>query len=144
MTRKSATLVSVQLICIAVLVVTGRVIPQQLGPFVMMCAGVALIVWAVVKIRFYNLRIEPEPSKEAKLITSGPFRFIRHPMYSGGTLIGLAWVWDELSLLRLFVFVILFIDFLVKLHYEERLLTERFPEYLDYKKRTKRLVPLVY
>ena len=144
MTNKSTVLVSVQLICIAVLVVKGPVIPQQPWPLIVMCAGVALIVWAVAKIRFYNLRIEPEVAEQARLITSGPFRFIRHPMHSGGTLIGLAWVWDEFSPLRLFVFVILFIDFLVKLHYEERLLTERFPEYLDYKKRTKRLVPLVY
>ena len=144
MTRKSAMLVSVQLVCIVILVVTGPVIPRQLWPLIAMCAGITLIVWAVAKIRFYNLRIEPEPSKESRLITSGPFRLIRHPMYSGGMLIGVAWVWNDFSLLRLFMLVILFVDFLVKLHYEERLLTERFPEYAEYMKRTKRLVPFVY
>ena len=144
MSRTSVALVTTQLICIALLVVTGPVIPQKFPALVLLCAGVALILWAIGMIGFYNLRIEPEVSQHAKLITRGPFAVIRHPMYSGGILISTAWVSNEFSVLRLIIAVILVTDFMVKLRYEEGLLKARFPEYGTYMKGTKRLVPFVY
>jgi len=144
MSRTSITTVAIQLICIALLVLTGPVIPRELPALVLMGAGVALIFWAIASIGLYNLRVEPEVSKNAKLITWGPFRVIRHPMYSGGILIAAAWIWNDFTALRVIVGLVLAANFIVKLHHEERLLAARFPEYGTYMKGTKRLVPFVY
>ena len=144
MTKKSAITVSVQLVCIAVLVLTGPVIPRNPVALTLAGAGVAVIAWAVVVMGFYNLRIEPDVHEQARLVTRGPYRMIRHPMYTGGTLIVAGWLWEDFTWIRLIVGLLLVADFMVKLRYEERLRMERFAEYTDYVRRTKRLVPYVY
>jgi protein-S-isoprenylcysteine O-methyltransferase Ste14 len=95
-------------------------------------------------MNFRQLRITPEPARDARLITSGPYRFIRHPMYSAVLLMTLAVVLSRPTPARLVVWAILFGTLLLKLAHEETLLGRRFPEYAAYRKRTKRLVPFVY
>ncbi len=144
MTTKSAVLVSVQLVCIAVLVLSGPVIPTKLPSQVVSGAGLFIIVWAATTLGMNNLRVQPEPGAQATLVIRGPYGAIRHPMYTGGMLIAIGWVWNEFSVLRLIAALALLLDFLVKLRYEERLLSERFPEYRAYMRESKRLVPWVY
>ncbi len=75
------------------------------------------------------------------LVTRGPYRLVRHPVYLGeiGALVGLALsssaAWS-LPILGLFVAAQL-----VRMHLEERALTLAFPEYADYASRTPRLIP---
>ena len=144
MTTKSVITVSVQLVCIAVLVVTGPVVPRNLFALVLAGAGVAVILWAVAAMGVYNIRVEPDVHEHARLVTKGPYKFVRHPMYTGGTLIALAWLGDDFSVLRLAAAVVLLADFVVKMRYEETLLAKRFSEYPEYARRTKRVVPFVY
>jgi len=115
-------------VCIVVLVATGPVIPRNPDALVMACAGFAVILWAMAVMGIYNVRIEPDVQEHARLVTKGPYKFVRHPMYTGGTLIALAWVGDDFSVLRLIAAVVLLADFVVKLRYEETLLAARFPE----------------
>jgi protein-S-isoprenylcysteine O-methyltransferase Ste14 len=143
-TRKSVITVSIQLICIAALVVTGPVIPRNRATLALACAGVAVILWAVAAMGVYNVRVEPDVHEHARLVMKGPYGFVRHPMYTGGTLIALAWVCDDFSVVRLLAALVLFADFVVKMRYEETLLAARFSEYPDYMRRTKRLVPFLY
>ncbi|HET9374058.1 MAG TPA: isoprenylcysteine carboxylmethyltransferase family protein [Chthoniobacterales bacterium] len=82
--------------------------------------------------------------KGHELVTSGPYRYLRHPMYAGGLLacIGSAIVaggpW-------IFLLVILGALFLWRVGAEDRLMAQQFPnEYPDYKKRTKALIPFVW
>jgi protein-S-isoprenylcysteine O-methyltransferase Ste14 len=79
-----------------------------------------------------------------ELVTSGPYRYIRHPMYSGGLVAaigsaivcGSAWV---------FLTVILGALFLWRVGAEDRLMAQQFPnEYPEYKRRTKALIPFVW
>jgi len=86
----------------------------------------------------------PEPRANARLVTRGPYRWVRHPMYTSVLLIALAWVLDQPTFVRALVWLVLLADLLTKLEYEETLLAHRFPEYVAYRKRTQRLIPRVY
>ena len=82
--------------------------------------------------------------KEPELVTSGPYRLVRHPIYTGiiaagiGTILALSWRW-------LPVFALAGVYFIYAATVEERYLTEQFPDrYPPYKRSTKMLVPFVF
>ena len=79
------------------------------------------------------------------LITSGPYRWVRHPIYSGMglALIGTALASGTLSGFLGLVFILF--AFLVRVRQEEALMRETFPaEYPQYSTHTARLIPGVY
>lgn len=112
---------------------------------ILLCiAGMALAIWA----RAYLGRNWNPPmslTENPKLITSGPYRFVRHPIYSGGLLaiFGTALFLGGLWFFVVLFFVFCFVVFSAKR--EEQLLTKQFPdEYPEYMKRTKTLIPFVW
>jgi len=56
----------------------------------------------------------------------------------------LLWVWNDFSLMRFIIWIILLIDMIFKLKLEERLLTVAYPEYEEYIKKTKMFIPYLY
>ena len=80
-----------------------------------------------------------------KLVQCGPYRFMRHPIYTGHLLMGLGTAIAS-GLLVAFAGLALFAcGFWIKLNQEERLLLRGFPdEYPAYKARVKALIPYVF
>jgi protein-S-isoprenylcysteine O-methyltransferase Ste14 len=139
----SLLLVAVQLGAMAYLALGWRIVAGM--PYLWLeVGGTALMLWALATMRLRQLRVMPEVAPNARLITGGPYRFIRHPMYTGALILGLAWLLDHFTVDRLVVYLVLVVDLVVKLRYEERLLTQRFPAYPDYCRHTKRLLPFLF
>lgn len=65
---------------------SGRQTPDAL---LALAAGLALGLWAVTADRPGNFNIRPVPRAGGQLIDRGPYRWIRHPMYSALLLAGL-------------------------------------------------------
>ncbi|HXF63350.1 MAG TPA: methyltransferase, partial [Caldilineaceae bacterium] len=86
----------------------------------------------------------PDVRADARLVQEGPYRWIRHPMYSGLIWTGLALVLEHPTWPRWGALLALAANFVVKLHVEEHLLRQVFPSYAAYQARTKRLVPFIY
>ena len=83
--------------------------------------------------------------KEHKLITTGVYAYVRHPIYTGILLMALGTflVLTTVSMLVFFLVMLFFI--LYKLTEEEKLLMQHFPkEYPKYRKRSKALVPFLW
>jgi protein-S-isoprenylcysteine O-methyltransferase Ste14 len=80
---------------------------------------------------------------EPELVTSGPYRFIRHPIYSG-LLVALLGTALATNLYWLIVMALLGAYFVYSANVEERLMTSSFPaDYASYKTHTKMLIPFV-
>ena len=78
------------------------------------------------------------------LVTTGPYRYIRHPIYSAACLFGWGGVVTHLTWLSITLGVALFAGGVVRLVCEERLVAQLYPEYIEYKKKTKRMLPYVF
>jgi protein-S-isoprenylcysteine O-methyltransferase Ste14 len=79
-----------------------------------------------------------------RLVTWGPYAFIRHPLYLGEIVAMIGVALQYLSTWALLLLGLLCVFQLLRMKNEERVLFQVFPEYGDYMARTARLVPGVY
>lgn len=110
---------------------------------VLLCIfGIGYAIWARVHLG-RNWSPIPTVKEGHELITSGPYRLVRHPIYTG---IILATVGTGLVIpVWFFVFLIMTGTFIWRVKKEEALMTKQFPnQYPEYMKRTWALVPWVW
>lgn len=141
---RSYLLVLVQFCCLVGLVFTGPWIAHRVEYLMLEAGGILLRVWVLWTMRLSRLHILPDVTAGSSLVTDGPYRFIRHPMYTAVLLVFLALVLNSFTWWRGVLWIVLLVDLVMKLTYEEHLLVQQFKEYRDYQNQTKRLVPGVY
>jgi protein-S-isoprenylcysteine O-methyltransferase Ste14 len=79
------------------------------------------------------------------LVTTGPYKYIRHPIYTSMILMFIGTILYYGSLFVSIFLIILGITFILRTRKEEEIMIRLFGEkYTDYMKRTKRLIPLIY
>jgi protein-S-isoprenylcysteine O-methyltransferase Ste14 len=105
--------------------------------------GLALAVWARIYIG-RNWGMPMSRKDEPELVTSGPYRTIRHPIYTG-IILAMVGTTIAVSLYWFIAVAALGVYFSVSAVTEERYLTEQFPNaYPEYKHSTKMLIPYVF
>jgi protein-S-isoprenylcysteine O-methyltransferase Ste14 len=111
----------------------------------LMVAGLLLRQWAIFVLgRFFTTIVTVH--KNQKVVDVGPYRYIRHPAYSGLLIFGIGLVvalqsWGGV----LAILVILGLAIGYRIHVEEKVLvTELGDDYSQYMKKTKRLIPFVF
>ena len=126
----------------AAAIMSGRSYVYGLGIAIAL-AGIALRWWAVATLgRFFTTRVMT--SADQTVVQSGPYRFVRHPSYTGGLLTVLGVLLCSLNWLSLACLVIVLPGFAYRTHVEETALESALGDpYRDYERRTKRLVPFV-
>lgn len=107
------------------------------------CLAFALMLWA--RITFGRRSFHAGANSTAGgLVTTGPYRYIRHPIYTAACLFGWAGVLANESVSAALLGLILFFSALVRMLCEERLLTKHYPQYREYAIATKRMIPGVF
>lgn len=108
-------------------------------------AGLALRVYAILYLgRFFTINVAI--ASDHHLVDTGPYRYIRHPSYTGALLLFLGLglgIGNWLSALIIFVPIFLVLRWRMEIE-EQALLEALGAPYRDYMTRTKRLIPLVY
>jgi protein-S-isoprenylcysteine O-methyltransferase Ste14 len=107
-------------------------------------AGIALGAWALSANRPGNFNIRPVPKAGGQLVRSGPYAYIRHPMYSSILLAGLSGVYGVDIPGRTLVgtaFFALLAVLWVKSGLEEQWMVAQHPDYAAYQKDSSRFIP---
>ncbi|MFW5904495.1 MAG: methyltransferase family protein [Candidatus Saliniplasma sp.] len=105
--------------------------------------GTLIRAWGVKTLGVYFSR-DLDSLEDQKLIEKGPYKYVRHPAYTGNILqvIGIPLVlYSYFSLILSGVIIILFLQ---RINWEEEALEKKLPEYDDYKQRTNKLIPRIY
>lgn len=110
---------------------------------VVFAAGIAVAIWARVHLG-RNWGMPMTQKAEPELITSGPYRFVRHPIYSG-LLAGVLGTALATNLIGVIIVAILGVYFYYSASVEEKNLTATFPTaYPAYQATTKMLIPFLF
>lgn len=91
-----------------------------------------------------NLTPLPHPKDDGKLVTSGIYKLVRHPIYSGVIFLAIAYSCWQWSLTHLIGAVLLLLFFDIKARKEESWLRIKFSDYDVYQTRVKKLIPWIY
>jgi protein-S-isoprenylcysteine O-methyltransferase len=111
---------------------------------VLTAGGLGFTIWAR-RVLGTNWSAMPTIKKDHELIERGPYRLVRHPIYTGlllamfGTCLAGGRVWNA------YMVGMAALVLIVKLKAEEALLAGQFPEaYLEYRRRVKAIIPFLY
>ena len=128
----------------------GRLVPHLLTDWALLAIGAALMliggvaVMAGLRDLGPSLTPMPRPRVGATLVEDGVYAVIRHPIYAGLIVGGLGWSAVTRSLPATAVALLLGIYFDLKSRREEAWLTDHYPGYDAYRRRTRRFVPWIY
>jgi len=114
---------------------------EALPGFGCVALGLGLLLWTLRHNRPRNWQAAPEVKPRAQMITSGPYRWVRHPMYTASLTFLFGFVLLDRHWLDLAAWLLLIVTFIGKSRVEERSMRERFPEYAAYRRRTGALLP---
>lgn len=120
-------------------------LPLTIVGLVGLLLGYALATWAMTVNRFFSSVVRIQTDRGQTVITSGPYRYVRHPGYSGGIV---GWITSPLLLGSLWSFIpvgLVIALYVLRTAREDRTLQAELPGYSDYARHTRyRLIPGIW
>lgn len=135
---------SLQFILLALIFFTPPFLPETLAGQVVLSISIVFGIWAVWAFRHTRINVFPYLREGSQLIKAGPYRFVRHPMYSAVLLFALSYLVGQGSWIYLVYFVAIVSVMVFKIRFEESQLAEHFQQYETHFYKTYRLVPCIY
>ena len=126
----------------AALVFRGAILGTGPVSISLQAAGIALMLWARLTFGLRSFHYAANTT-QGGLVTRGPYRYIRNPIYAAAWLViwtGVAVHWSPINAMLGAVVAAMLI---VRIACEEQLLRATYPEYADYERKTARLIPFV-
>jgi len=105
--------------------------------------AVLLMIWARITFGRRSFHATASPT-EGGLVTTGPYRYVRHPIYASALLITWAGILGNLSVVNVGFGLLTLGGAFARIMSEEALVRVRYPEYDEYAKKTRRLIPFVF
>jgi protein-S-isoprenylcysteine O-methyltransferase Ste14 len=130
------------LLGLLILALEGDLFSSAPGVIACQVGGLALVVWARRVFPKGSFRFAAKPGS-SEIIQTGPYKFIRHPIYAGALLILWGSIAGHLSIANVGIGFAVSLVVLGKIVAEERLLRALFPGYEQYARSTKAVIPFV-
>jgi protein-S-isoprenylcysteine O-methyltransferase Ste14 len=101
-----------------------------------------LMLWARLTFGRRSYHASAIPT-EGGLMTTGPYKYLRHPIYAAVLYFVWTGVASHFSMISCVLGIVVTIGLTIRMLAEERLVAEKYPEYTEYAARTKRVVPFI-
>ena len=108
----------------------------------MQVASGLLMLWARLSFGRRSFHATADAT-EGGLVTRGPYKYLRHPIYAAILYFLWAGVFSHLGVINGLLGVLTTIGLVARMVAEERKMAERYPEYMDYATRTKHIIPFI-
>jgi len=145
MNFKLLSILAVVILMVAVgyLLYTNNLLAQNLFGTLVQGAAFLLMIWARITFGRRSFHAAANPT-EGGIVTTGPYRFVRHPIYAAILYFTLAGTLVNISLQKSIAELVIVAMVVVRIMSEEKLLLIRYPEYAEYSRDTKRLIPYIF
>lgn len=130
------------IVAILYLLISGNMLSPSPFVIAMQILAVALSIWARRSFQAGQFSVDAEP-KEGPLLSSGPYAFIRHPMYTAALLLIWSSIFGHLSISTLIIGLVVTSAVSIRVVSEEQVLHAHFPDYAEYSRKTKRIIPFI-
>jgi protein-S-isoprenylcysteine O-methyltransferase Ste14 len=145
MNLKRISLVATAILVVAVVGLLFRrsLVARGAIPIAFQVAAGALMLWARLTFGARSFHAGANPTGGG-LVTTGPYRFVRHPIYTAILLFVWVGVGSNGATLNVLMAIVATAAVAVRIGAEERLVLEVYPEYGEYAMRTKRIIPFIF
>jgi len=141
---KGNILVTIQFSCLALLAIVTNWLALPWWTFMFLGISGFLAFWAMAAMRLGNFNIVPYPVEIGVMVSWGPYKLIRHPMYASIFIFAFALLACQFDFIKLIIILVLIAGLVTKMLFEERLLCKHYPDYQAYMEKTKRIIPFVW
>jgi protein-S-isoprenylcysteine O-methyltransferase Ste14 len=139
-----AILVLLQFVIAAAIVLTARVDWNDFPFLVLATAGAIVAIWSWVTMGAKRLSMMPSVNERTELVTDGPYRFVRHPMYASLLVFCGGLVFTPLALWKVIAWCVLVGVLIAKARLEEAAMRDHFESYGEYAQRTAAFFPGIW
>ena len=124
------------------LMTKGAILSTNIAGLIVQAGAVALMIWARVTFGLRSFHAQADTT-EGNLVTHGPYRRLRHPIYA--SIIYFVWtgVLSHISLDACAAALLISAGLFARMLLEEKFLREKYPEYPEYCRSAKRVIPFV-
>jgi protein-S-isoprenylcysteine O-methyltransferase Ste14 len=136
-------LVFLQFLLIGLMVIFSKGFFSSSFALILFVVGAILGVWALMHNRLGNFNIQPKLRENSKLITTGIYAFVRHPMYTSVIVMMFAFFVSSVTVVEILLWIILVVTLWLKAQREESLWLEHDEAYESYKNSTKLFIPYI-
>ncbi len=130
------------LLCMCYLVATGSFFGKGAISITIQIAAAIMMIWARIEFGLRSFHAAANPT-QGGLVTGGPYRYIRHPIYAAILYFTWAGIAAHFSILNLVVGLAASGMLALRMRSEEILVQRTYPEYADYAHRTARVLPFL-
>ena len=125
------------------LILKGYILSANAVGLVIQACSVGLMIWARITfgIRSFHARAD---TTEGKLVTNGPYRWLRHPIYASIIYFTWAAVFSHFVPDAIAATLLISLSLYVRMILEERFLRVVYKEYAAYCRRAKRVIPFIF
>ncbi|AIC48159.1 methyltransferase family protein [Rhodoluna lacicola] len=110
------------------------------GGVLFIAPGIIILFFSIKQLGG-SLTANPVPRESGRLIETGLYKYVRHPIYTGLLLATLGSCVQSMAVVKFFFWFLLLALLIYKARFEEKLLAAKYSTYTDYMKRTGRFVP---
>ena len=125
------------------LVYNNYVISENPIIIIVQLLSFCLMVWARISFKSRSFHLTANPT-DGGLVTNGPYRWLRHPIYVAAIYFGWACLIAFPKTGALVAVLFITVGLFARMLLEEKALNKAYPEYAEYSKRAKRLIPFIF